>query len=54
MANSVDPDKTAPMSSLIWVCTVCSHLSVDYKLSSEWVKTKYYEGGASTNSVDLD
>ena len=23
MANSVDPDQTAPWSSLIWVCTVC-------------------------------
>ena len=23
-ANSVDPDQTAPVSSLIWVCTVCS------------------------------
>ena len=23
MANSVDPDQTAPRSSLIWVCTVC-------------------------------
>ena len=22
MANSVDPDQTAPLSSLIWVCTV--------------------------------
>ena len=29
MANSVDPDQTAPLgSSLIWVCTVCSDLSV--------------------------
>ena len=28
-ANSVDPDQTAPFgSSLIWVCTVCSNLSV--------------------------
>ena len=28
-ANSVDPDQTAPvMSSMIWVCTVCSDLSV--------------------------
>ena len=26
MANSVDPDQTAP--SLIWVCTVCPDLSV--------------------------
>ena len=25
MVNSVDPDQTAP---LIWVCTVCSDLSV--------------------------
>ena len=25
MANSVDPDQTAP---LIWVCTVCSGISV--------------------------
>ena len=24
MANSVDPDQTAPRSSLIWVCTVCT------------------------------
>ena len=23
MANSVDPDQTAPRSSLIWVYTVC-------------------------------
>ena len=23
MANSVDPDQTVPLSSLIWVCTVC-------------------------------
>ena len=28
MANSVDPDQTAPRSSLIWVCTVCPVLSV--------------------------
>ena len=28
MANSVDPDQTAPLGSLIWVCTVCSDLSV--------------------------
>ena len=28
MANSVDPDQTAPRSSLIWICTVCSDLSV--------------------------
>ena len=26
MANSVDPDQTAP--SLIWVCTVCPGISV--------------------------
>ena len=28
IANSEDPDKTAPRSSLIWVCTVCPDLSV--------------------------
>ena len=28
MANSADPDQTAPRSSLIWVCTVCPDLSV--------------------------
>ena len=29
IANTVDPDQTAPFrSSLIWVCTVCSDLSV--------------------------
>ena len=28
IANSVDPDQTAIRSSLIWVCTVCSDLSV--------------------------
>ena len=28
MANSVDPDQTAPRSSLIWVCTVCPIISV--------------------------
>ena len=28
IANSVDPDQTAPKSSLFWVCTVCSDLSV--------------------------
>ena len=28
IANSVDPDQTAPRSSLIWVCTVCQGLSV--------------------------
>ena len=27
-ANSVDPNQTAPRSSLIWVSTVCSDLSV--------------------------
>ena len=27
VANSVDPDQTAP-SSLIWVCTVCPRISV--------------------------
>ena len=27
-ANSVDPDQTAPWSSLIWVCTFCSGLFV--------------------------
>ena len=26
--NSVDPDQTAPRSSLIWVCTFCPSLSV--------------------------
>ena len=28
MANSEDPDQTAPRSSLIWVYTVCPDLSV--------------------------
>ena len=28
IANSVDPDQTAPRSSLFWFCTVCSDLSV--------------------------
>ena len=28
IANSVDPDHTAPRSILIWVCTVCQVLSV--------------------------
>ena len=28
IANSVDPDQTAPRSSLFWVSTVCSDLSV--------------------------
>ena len=28
LANSVDPDQTAPKSSLIWVCTVCSGISI--------------------------
>ena len=31
MANSVDPDQTAPLasrSSLIWICTVCPGISV--------------------------
>ena len=28
IANSVDPDQTAPRSSLFWVYTVCSDLSV--------------------------
>ena len=28
MANCVDPDQTAPRSSLIWFFTVCSDLSV--------------------------
>ena len=28
IAKSEDPDQTAPMSSLIWVCTVCPDLSV--------------------------
>ena len=28
MANSVDPDQTAPWSSLIWACTVLPDLSV--------------------------
>ena len=28
IANSVDPDQTAQRSSLFWVCTVCSDLSV--------------------------
>ena len=27
IANSVDPDQTAPRSSLIWVCTICPDLS---------------------------
>ena len=27
MANSVDPDQTAPLGSLIWVCTVCPGIS---------------------------
>ena len=28
MANNVDTDQTAPLSNLIWVCTVCLNLSV--------------------------
>ena len=28
MANGVDPDQTAPRSSLIWIYTVCSDLFV--------------------------
>ena len=29
IANSVDPDQTAPVGgSLIWVCTVCPDLSI--------------------------
>ena len=28
MANSADPDQTAPRNSLIWVYTVCPDLSV--------------------------
>ena len=28
IANSVDPDQTAPRSSLFWVCIICSDLSV--------------------------
>ena len=28
MTNSVDPDQTAPLGSLIWVYTVCPSLSV--------------------------
>ena len=28
IANSVDPDQTAPRSGLIWVCTDCPDLSV--------------------------
>ena len=28
IANSVDPDQTAPLGGLIWVCTVCPDLSV--------------------------
>ena len=27
-ANRVDPDQTAPLGDLIWVCTVCPDLSV--------------------------
>ena len=30
MANSADPDQTAPRSSLIWVCTVCSDILSEY------------------------
>ena len=28
MANSADPDQTASLGSLIWVCTVCPGISV--------------------------
>ena len=28
IANSVDPDQTAPRSRLIWVCTVCPDMSI--------------------------
>ena len=28
IANSEDPDQTAPLGALIWVCTVCPKLSV--------------------------
>ena len=29
MANSVDPDQTAPVGGdLIWVCTVCQGMSI--------------------------
>ena len=38
-ANSVDPDQPAPWSSLIWVCTFCSGLSViHYTISSDHSK----------------
>ena len=28
IANSEDPDQTAPLGAVIWVCTVCPDLSV--------------------------
>ena len=34
MANSVDPDQTAPLSSLIWICTICLDLFIEFLL---WV-----------------
>ena len=42
MANSVDPDQTAPRSSLIWVCTVCPAISVR-KLGIIMVSTKWFQ-----------
>ena len=34
MANSVDPDQTAPMSSLIWVLAVSSKLNLSVMLGN--------------------
>ena len=53
IANSVDPDQTAPRSSLFWVCTVCSDLSVPilttFTVTKNGVKRKHTHTDIHTN-----
>ena len=49
MANSVDPDQTAPRSSLIWVCSVCPAISVRKRRTI----TVYEENNRRKNAVFL-
>ena len=37
LANNADPDQTAPWSSLIWVCIVCSNFTHMAKCSFYWI-----------------
>ena len=52
MANSVDPDQTAPSgSSLIWVCTVCiSHYIRNFGVQNFRIFTVFYTDNNNKNN----